>query len=174
MVDAGANDLLRVSASGQVSLIATFPSAKSCPPPPIEPQSVPTSVVRGPDHAYYVSELTGFPFCEGGARIWKVKNGQVSVYASGLTNVTDLAFGAHGELYAVELAQNGLQNGPIGALVKIPRGGGDEHEVVAAGLFAPYGIALRGSSAYVTTGSILPAAAGGGQVIKIALKQSTH
>lgn len=172
VVDAGANDLLRVSASGQVSLIATFPSAKACPPPPVEPQSVPTSVVRGPDHAYYVSELTGFPFCEGSARIWKVKDGKISVYASGLTNVTDLAFGAHGELYAVELAQKGLLNGPIGAVVKIPRGGGDQHQVVAAGLFAPYGIALRGNSAYVTTGSILPAAAGGGQVIRIPLRTS--
>ncbi len=174
VADAGGNDLLRVSASGQVSLIATFPPAKACPPLPIEPQAVPTSIVRGPDHAYYVSELTGFPFCEGSARIWKVKDGQISVYASGLTNVTDLAFGPRGELYAVEIAQNGLQSGPIGAVVKIPRGGGDQHEVVAAGLFAPYGIALRGSSAFVTTGSILPTTAGGGQVIRIPLKHSTH
>ncbi|MEO8850693.1 MAG: ScyD/ScyE family protein [Allobranchiibius sp.] len=170
VVDAGANDLLRVAPGGKTSLIATFPSAtKTCPPSPQAPQSVPTSVVKGPDHAYYVSELTGFPFCQGGSRIWKVKDGKTSVYASGLTNVTDLAFGSRGELYAVELAQRGLLNGPIGALVKIPRGGGDRHDVVAAGLFAPYGIALRGNSAYVTTGSILPAAAGGGQVIKIAL-----
>ncbi len=58
--------------------------------------------------------------------------------------------------------------------MKIPRGGGDQHVVVAAGLFAPYGIALRGGSAFVTTGSILPAAAGGGQVIKIALPQDKH
>ena len=172
VADAGANDLLRVSASGKVSLIATFPAAKACPPPPVEPQSVPTSVVRGPDNAYYVSELTGFPFCAGSARIWKVKNGQISVYASGLTNVTDLAFAPSGELYAVEIAQNGLQSGPIGAVVKIPRGGGTAHEVIAAGLFAPYGIALRGGAAYVTTGSILPAAAGGGQVIRIPLRTS--
>ncbi len=145
VVDAGGNDLLRVAPGGRTSLIATFPSStKTCPPSAEAPQSVPTSVVKGPDSAYYVSELTGFPFCQGGSRIWKVKDGQTSVYASGLTNVTDLAFGSHGELYAVEIAQQGLLNGPIGAVVKIPRGGGDQHEVIAAGLFAPYGIALRG------------------------------
>lgn len=175
VADAGANDLLRVGPDGNTSLIATFPSAtKTCPPSPQAPQSVPTSVVKGPDHAYYVSELTGFPFCQGGSRIWKVKDGKTSVYASGLTNVTDLAFGSHGELYAVEIAQKGLLNGPIGAVVKIPRGGGDQQQVMAAGLFAPYGIALRANTAYVTTGSILPAAAGGGQVIKIALPQGRH
>lgn len=168
-VDAGGNDLLRVSRTGNVSLITSFPSSTTTCTPPIPPQAVPTSVVRGPDHAYYVSELTGFPFCEGGAVIWKVKNGHASVYASGLTNVTDLAFGRHGELYAVEIAEHGLQQGPNGALVAIPRGGGDAHRVVASGLSAPYGIALRHGSAYLTTGSVLPAAAGGGNVIRIPL-----
>jgi hypothetical protein len=171
-VDAGGNDLVRVSRTGKVTLIATFPSAQKTCTPPVPPQAVPTSVVRGPDHAYYVSELTGFPFCEGGAVIWKVKNGHASVYASGLTNVTDLAFGRHGELYAVEIAEHGLQTGPIGALVAIPRGGGDDmsdYRVVAGGLFAPYGIALRHGYAYLTTGSILPTSAGGGQVIRIPL-----
>lgn len=121
VADAGGNDLLRVSSSGQVSLIATFPTAKACPPPPVEPQSVPTSVVRGPDHAYYVSELTGFPFCEGGARIWKVKDGRVSVYASGLTNVTDSPSAPRANSTPSRLLRGGLQNGPIGAVVKIPR-----------------------------------------------------
>jgi hypothetical protein len=168
-VDAGGNDLLRVSARGKVSLITTFPNSTTTCTPPIPPQAVPTSVVRGPDHAYYVSELTGFPFCEGGAVIWKVKDGHASVYASGLTNVTDLAFDRRGRLYAVEIAEHGLQSGPMGAVVKIPRGGGDQFRVVARNLLAPYGIALRGHAAYVTTGSILPASAGGGQVVRIPL-----
>jgi len=172
VVDAGGNDLLRVTPGGQVSLVTTFPSAtKTCPPPPVQPQAVPTSVVRGPDGALYVSELTGFPFCEGGASIYRVtSDGTATVYASGLTNLTDLAFGPDGTLYAVEIAQHGLQQAPIGAVVAIPPGGGDDiagYRIVASGLFAPYGIALRGDFAYVTTGSILPASAGGGNVIRI-------
>ncbi len=178
VADAGGNDLLRVDRTGTVSLITTFPSAEGCvaPGPPPQPvvsgQAVPTSVVRGPHGAYYVSELTGFPFCEGSAVIWKVKNGHASVYASGLTNVTDLAFDRHGTLYAVEIAQHGLTQGPIGAVVRIPRGGGDHFEVIAGGLMAPYGIALRRGHAYVTVGSILPSSAGGGKVICIPLRRS--
>jgi hypothetical protein len=157
-----------------VKTLAAFPDTLADAPPflglppgtQIPMQAVPTSVVRGPDHAYYISQLTGFPFPVGAANIYRMVPGQQpTVYASGLTNVTDLAFGSDGSLYAVEIASQGLLNGPIGALVKIPAGGGTA-ATVADGLFAPYGVALRGGSAYVTTGSVLP---GGGQVIRIPL-----
>ena len=128
--------------------------------------AVPTSVVRGPDHAYYFSQLTGFPFQPGAANIWRVVPGHApTVYASGLTNLTDLAFTNDGSLYAVEIAANGLLNGPIGALVKI-NPGSSHHETIAGDLFAPYGVALRGDSAYVSTCTVCT---GGGQVVKIAL-----
>jgi hypothetical protein len=175
VVDAGGNDLLAIT-DGVVSLVTTFPSTTTtCPPTDAPAQPVPTSVVRGPDGDLYVSELTGFPFCEGAASIYRVHipdtgDPTVSVYASGLTNVTDLAFAQDGTLYAVEIAQHGLLNGPIGAVVAIPPGGGDDvsdYQVVAAGLFAPYGIVLREGFAYVTVGSTLPSATGGGQVIAI-------
>jgi hypothetical protein len=65
----------------------------------------------------------------------------------------------------VQIADAGLLNGPIGSLVKVdPKKG--EHETVAGGLFAPYGVAIRKDHAYVTTGSVLP---GGGEVVKIDL-----
>jgi hypothetical protein len=49
------------------------------------------------------------------------------VYASGLTNLTDLAFAEDGSLYAVEIATNGLLAAPpgslpIGSLVKVTPG----------------------------------------------------
>jgi hypothetical protein len=40
-------------------------------------EAVPTAVAVGPDGAYYVSELTGFPFSKGAARIWRVAPGCV-------------------------------------------------------------------------------------------------
>jgi sugar lactone lactonase YvrE len=126
---------------------------------------VPTSVVVGPDGAYYVSQLTGFPFEKGSAKIWRIgKGGSLSVHAEGLTNVTDLAFADDGTLYAVEISEEGLLNGPIGALVKVNPGGAPQ--VIAGGLFAPYGLALSGGAAYVTTGSVV---AGGGEVVRIPL-----
>jgi hypothetical protein len=110
--------------------------------------------------------LTGFPFQPGAAKIWRVVPGQApTVYASGLTNVTDLAFGPNGSLYAVEIAANGLLNGPIGALVKITPGG-SLHEIVVGGLFAPYGLAFANGAAYVSACTVC---AGGGQVLKIPL-----
>ena len=72
-------------------------------------------MVVGPDGAYYVSELTGFPFVPGFSRIHRVVPGQPStIYASGLTNVTDLAW-HDGDLYAVQIADAGLPGGPPSA-----------------------------------------------------------
>ncbi|MCA1782003.1 MAG: ScyD/ScyE family protein [Intrasporangiaceae bacterium] len=175
VADAGGNTLVEASKDGATRTLAVFEDQLAFAPPflglpegtKIPSQSVPTSVVQGPGGALYVSELTGFPFEKGLAKIYKVdKRGNVSVYASGLTNVTDLAFGPGNVLYAVQLASNGLFAGPVGSVVAIPKGGGDGHTVVAEGLFAPYGIAIRGKMAYVTTGSV---AAGGGQVVAIPL-----
>ena len=88
-----------------------------------------------------------------------------SVYASVLTNLTDLAFAPDGSLYAVEIASTGLLNGPIGALVRITPGA-SQHTTVAGDLFAPYGVALTDVAAYVTTCAVC---VGGGEVIKIPL-----
>jgi hypothetical protein len=161
VADAGANAIVRASHKGVFSTVTPLPRAA------LNADPVPTSVVRGPDGAFYISQLTGFPFTPGAANIWRVvPGGEPTVYASGLTNVTDLAFARDGSLYAVEIASQGLLNGPIGSLVKIAPGGGSTHETVAGGLFAPYGVALTKDAAYVTTGAVL---VGGGELIKIPL-----
>ncbi|MGA8046465.1 MAG: ScyD/ScyE family protein [Dermatophilaceae bacterium] len=175
VTDAGGNTLVDVSKKGRTSTLAVFEDQLALAPPFLElppgteipAQAVPTSVVKGPGGALYVSQLTGFPFEKGLANIYKVdKRGKVSVYATGLTNVTDLAFGPGNVLYAVQLSTEGLLTGPIGSVVAIPKGGGSSHTVVAGNLFAPYGIAIKGKTAYVTTGSVAP---GAGQVIAIPL-----
>jgi hypothetical protein len=170
--DSGGNTLVEASWWGHVSTLAAFPDVSVEFPPgsgqQVPMQAVPTDVVRGPDGALYVSQLTGFPFPQGAANIYRVVPGQQpTVYASGLTNVTSLAFSRDGSLYAVEIASTGLLNGPTGDLVKVaPNGSGQTTQVVAGDLFAPYGVAIRHGSAYVTTGSV---AAGAGQVMRIPL-----
>ena len=78
-----------------------------------------------------------FPFVPGFSRIHRVVPGQApTIYATGLTNVTDLAW-HDGDLYAVQIGI--LQGGP-GSLVKVNPGG--SATTVAGGLFAPYGIAV--------------------------------
>jgi hypothetical protein len=159
IADAGGNAVVRVRGRGTFSTVAALPQGSALAPPflglppgtQIPTDAVPTSVVRGPDGAFYVSQLTGFPFEKGDANIWRVVEGEEpEVYASGLTNLTDLAFARDGSLYAVQISTNGLLTGPIGSLVKITPGA-SQHEVVADGLFAPYGLALKKRSAYVTT-----------------------
>jgi hypothetical protein len=90
VVDAGANALLEVDDDGDVEgVLAVFPRQRAGG---TRVDAVPTSVVEGPDGAFYVSQLTGFPFVRGAAKIWRVEDDDREVYARGLTNVTDLAF----------------------------------------------------------------------------------
>jgi hypothetical protein len=174
LADAGGNAVVRASHKGTFTTITPLPPGSALAPPflglppgtQIPTDAVPTSVVRGPDGAYYISQLTGFPFEVGDASIWRVVPGQApTVYASGLTNLTDLAFGGDGSLYAVEIASAGLLNPPIGSLLRI-NPGSSQHETIIGGLFAPYGVALGRGSAYVSTCSVC---VGGGEVIKVPL-----
>jgi sugar lactone lactonase YvrE len=174
LADAGGNAVVRASHTGAFTTIAVLPPGSALAPPflglppgtQIPTDAVPTSVVQGPDGAYYISQLTGFPFEKGDANIWRVVPGQApTVYASGLTNLTDLAFAPDGSLYAVEISTNGLLEGPIGSLVKVTPGA-SVHETVAGGLFAPYGVAFGNGAAYVTTCAVC---VGGGEVIKVPL-----
>jgi len=174
LADAGGNAVVRASQTGTFTTIAVLPPGSALAPPflglppgtQIPTDAVPTSVVQGPDGAYYISQLTGFPFEKGDANIWRVVPGQApTVYASGLTNLTDLAFAPDGSLYAVEISTNGLLGGPIGSLVKVTPGA-SVHETVVGDLFAPYGVAFGNGAAYVTTCAVCT---GGGEVIRIPL-----
>jgi hypothetical protein len=165
--DSGGNTLVSARASGGTHTMAVFPDT------PLGSgfyQAVPTDVVRGPDGALYVTQLTGFPFLKGAANIYRVVPGHApTIYASNLTNVTSLAFAPDGTLYAVQISDEGLASGgpPIGSLLRVARdGSGQTTAAVASGLFAPYGVAIRQGSAYVSVCSVC---AIGGQVIKIPL-----
>lgn len=175
VTDSGANALLHAGRHHWIKELAVFDSPGTVPnpfdptAPDIEVQPVPTSVAVGPDGAFYVSELTGFPFVPGLARIHRVVPGMPStVYATGLTNVTDLAW-YHGDLYAVQLADGGLLSAPpgelpTGSLLRVDTGGA--HETVAGPFPAPYGVAMRHHKAYVTTCSVCPDA---GAVMQVPL-----
>jgi len=163
VADAGGNSLVRVNRHGATELLTVF-DFLDLPGVDFPVAPVPTSVSRGPDGSRYVGLLTGFPFVEGAAQVIRVRpNGNQTVFAEGLTNVTDVEF-RNETLYAVELAEQGLLNGPIGRLVRIDPDG--TQTTVAGDLFAPFGLALRKGTAYVSTCSVCPDA---GEVIAIPL-----
>lgn len=178
VADAGGNTVLRVGRFGGIRAISVFPNITMPfpfppPPPTVEMQAVPTGVVKGPDGALYMSQLTGFPFPVGGAKVFRIdpRTGAASVYASGFTNIMDLDFGRDGTLYVLEIDHDSLL-GPStdGALFTVPwRRKRDPKQVaLAAGtLTEPGGIAVgRRGDLFVSNHS---REAGAGEVLKIDL-----
>ncbi len=168
VADAGGNDILRVDRHGRISTLAVFPEIFTPGPGGIvvPMQAVPTTVTRGPDGAYYVGQLTGFPFPVGGAKVWRLVPGKPpTVYATGFTNIIDIAFDQRGRLVVLEIAKNGLLSGdPTGALIRVERDG-TRTEIASTGLVTPSSVAIgRDGSFYVSNKGTL---AGMGEVLRI-------
>ncbi|MBZ2194826.1 ScyD/ScyE family protein [Occultella gossypii] len=172
IADAGANALLFLASSGELSTLATFddrevPFAGGT----VLAQSVPDAVTVGPDGAYYVGELLGFPFAPGESRVYRVTpDGSAEVYAEGFTSIIDLAFDSDGNLYVLEIAEAGLLNAFTtgdfeGALIKVTPDG-VRSEVADGQLVAPGGITVgRDGALYVTTATLF--GGGLGTVVRI-------
>ncbi len=130
-------------------------------------ESVPTSVTVGPDGAYYVGELTGFPFPSGGANVYRVDplSGEFTVYATGFTNIVDLEFGPTGDLFVVQISSSGLLLDELdGAVIRV--GADGSRAVFFDRLFAPTGIAIDQATGdvYVSNCGVCP---GFGEVLRI-------
>jgi len=138
VADAAANAVMRVEYTGTVSVVDVPPRLQ------FKDKTIdsgPTGIVRGPDGAYYVGELTGVPFPVGGARVWRLAPGQGrELVSSGFTNILDLALDRKGRLLVLEMAQKGILSGDVtGRLVRIESNG--DHTVLASeGLVDPGGV----------------------------------
>lgn len=172
VVDAGANAIVRMDATGALSTFAAFtsrysePSGPACPvlpadyPATLPKETVPTSIAVGPDRAYYVGHLAGFPVVAGAANVYRVVTGSPpEVFLTGFTFIISLAFDAPGNLYVLQhLDGPGI---PTGSLVKVAPDG--TRTPLIAGLTRPTGLAIgpdgaiylshRGTS--VGTGEVL-------------------
>lgn len=171
VTDAGGNTLIGVSPTGATSLAALFPDRYIAPPPyiPMGPpfsQSVPTGVAVGPD-GIYVAELTGFPFTPGAAQIYRIATGSTTAdkYAGGLTDLSGLAFGLDGALYALEYDVDGLTGpGSGGALVRVNPNG--PSTTLFTGLTHPTDLAVGPDGAFYVTDNG-DGGAGAGTVVRI-------
>lgn len=183
VVDAAGNDLLRVSPDGGIVTAARFkprevrvpaglppvvtdPLGNEVPVPQagtvVPSEAVPTAVSVGPDGAWYVGELRGFPATPGTSQVWRVEAGAVDavcdpekphegacqVVADGFTSIVDLDVGPGGELYVVELVKEswiGLELGlsPEGSLIRLAPDG-TRTELLAGQLMMPGGVAVTG------------------------------
>ena len=131
---------------------------------------MPTDVVGGPDGAYYVSTLTGFPFTAGTASVYRVVPGQAPTpYAWNLSALTDLAFGPDGSLYVLQHA-SAIPGVPFpfagpGAIWRVPAGGGGASTLVASGLPRATGLVVGADGALYV--SVNGASAANGAVWRI-------
>jgi len=155
VVDAAANSLLWISPTGQLSMLARFPAQTETAPVgvlgpvavTVPAQAVPTSVAVGPDGALYVGGLRGVPSLPGTADVYRVVPGHApTVYATGFSAITDIAFDRQGNLLVLEFSTGGLLSPPTtpGALIKVSRNRAHTRTTIAsAGLTQPTGVAVN-------------------------------
>ena len=194
IADAGANALLVANQRGGVDWIATLPdelvptdNAKTlsgCPdgpadvcglPDEIPGQAVAKSVAIGPDGAYYVTELKGFPAPLGMSRIWRIEPGTrhehcdadavdspCTVVADGFTSIVDLNFGSDGTAYVVELdeaswfAVEVVTDAMVGGTVDTCDSTTWTCTEAATDLTIPMAIAINDSGPFVVVSALVP------------------
>ena len=163
IADAAGNDLLAADDKGRVDWVATFPEQNGI-------QAVPTSVAIGPDGAYYIGELTGFPAPLGASRVWRIAPGTrhahcgaspaCSVVVSGLTSIIDLAFGPNGKLYVAQLEDNGWPalegGGGVGGSVHACSVATGTCQTVVSGIPILTSIAFRGDTLWGAIWALVP------------------
>ena len=152
IANAGCNCLMAWSADAGLSVAVVWDFETDNP--------VPTSIDIGPDGAIYVGFLTGFPFPEGGSRIERWENGELTDTFGGLTAVTGIEVTNDGRIFATEYGVFNGQGWDAGRVVEIV---GDEVVPVLEGLNQAYGLEEGPDGAlYLSINS----AAGEGSVIK--------
>ena len=190
VADAAGNDVLRVTPNGTISTVARLrprvvpvpPGLPDVPPEeggplppagtPIPSEGVATSVAVGPDGAWYVGELRGFPATPGTSQVWRIERGSRDAtcnpakprrgactrYADGLTSVVGLGADDR-DLYAVELSKAswlqlelGVPGAETGALIRMREGRGAvrQREIAPDQLTLPGGVDGSEDGVYVT------------------------
>ncbi len=118
--DSAMDSILYVTLEGEITpihefddIIAPIPEEMQEPGGPDEMPAdfVPTGMAEGPDGAYYVGNLTGFPFPVGGSVVARVTlDGDVEYVAADFTHVIDVAFDSEGRMYVLETLSGGFLN----------------------------------------------------------------
>lgn len=131
VTDAAGNSLVKANSANQVSLVHLFPNkivntptnAPPGTPLQVSAQTVPTGLTIGPDGALYIAQLSGFPFAPGSADVFRYDfvnnvNNQVTTFASGFSNLVDIAAGPDNSLYLLQY-RNDFWASPSGSILKL-------------------------------------------------------
>ena len=161
-------ELDKITPDGQISRIIDISASQG--------HIVPTAMALGSDGNFYVGDLTVFPATEGIAKIFKITpDGQISVFAEGLTTVLGVAFDKQGRLYALETSGPVTAKGPpivpgTGRVVRITSSG--ELETIASGLTFPTAMTFGPDGKLYVSNFGFGFPPGQGQIVSITLPES--
>ncbi len=153
IVDAGANAVIRRDAAGGFSVLADIPNKvnpKGTTPP--TSQSVPTRIISDGRGGAYLAELTGFPFVDGSADIYRLAaDGTLTTVASGLKTLVDLTLAEDGSLLvcsAGDFDPTTQQPTPgTGKVLRVRQDG--SFETFIDGLWLPTGVEIVDEDVFV-------------------------
>ncbi len=118
------------------------------------------------DGALYVSELTGAPFADGAAQMYRVVEGSApTVFLAGFKTIIDFTFGPEGSVYVLQHATGPVFFGGAGQIVRVDSNG--TRTVIVSGLVRPTSLLVdTAGTIYVTNHGI---EVGTGEVLRIEL-----
>ena len=137
-----------------------------------DPHIVPTRLALDPAGGVFVGTLTTVPFPDGTAQVMHVgTDGTVEVVWTGLTTVVDVAVGADGTLYALELSTGNLAEPPFftpmsGRIVR--QTGPDTSEPVHEGLMFPIAMEIAPDGSFYVSLPAIGANDGSGSIVSLA------
>jgi hypothetical protein len=156
-------ELMKIRTNGTISRVVDISATQG--------HIVPTALVYH-DGYFYVGNLNEFPIVAGSSNIYRISpSGDVQIVATGFTTVLGLAFDNKDRLYVLE---NTAVSGPnpmpnMGRIVRVNPSGG--REVITTKLSLPTAITFGpDGNLYVSNIGFGPASLGGGQVVKVVIK----
>ncbi len=161
VVEANQGQLLKATTGGAVSRVADISASQG--------HAVPTAIDYYHGN-FYVGNLGGFPIVEGGSNIYKISpNGQLEVVAKGFTAILGLVFDKRGRMYVLETTTgNDFPTPGTGRIVRVNHDG--SRDVIATELSNPTAMTYGPDDNLYVSNWGFGAAAGGGQVVKVRLR----
>jgi hypothetical protein len=161
VIEANHGDMIKVTPGGNISRVVDISATQG--------HVVPTSIAfRG---NFFVGNLNTFPIIDGSSNIFKITpGGEISVWATGFTTILGLTIDEDGCLYVLEnTTGNPFPTPGTGRIIRVSRSGAKK--IIATGLSLPTGITLGpDENLYVSNVGFGPFSIGGGQVLKVDLK----
>jgi len=153
-VDAGANAVLKIDSMENISILDTFPAIPNTFTPfPPAIDYVPTKIISDMNGAFYVCNLTGFPFIPGISEIKMIDTmGTMTTFAQGLSQAVDMEMDSMNNIYVLQFGTFDTSGAPIAgsaSIVMVSPGGAID--TIASGFGPSAGMAMDSAGGFYVT-----------------------